>query len=530
MSRCLLIGLDGATFSVLDPLMEDGVMPFLKRFVASGARGELRSGIPPLTPPAWTSIMTGRSPGNHGVVDFFSFESADSRYVRMTNSSDVRCETIWSMISRQALSATALNFPVMAPPRPIAGCVIPGWVLWRFLRRSCYPASLYDLLKDLPAFNAKELAMNLDLEQKALDGCAAEEQEAWVSFHLRREQQWFEILSYLMRREPHHLTGIVFDGLDKLQHLFWRLLDPDCLSDRLSASDARIRQRCLDYFRQLDGLIAKAVALAGDDANVFIVSDHGFGPSQEIFYVNSWLARHGYLTWAREVPPDQKGPDTLGLKLIGWMDKLIDWSRTTAYALTPSSNGIHICVAGRRGAGGISPQDYVAFRTRLVDALRQCTDPKNGEPIVTQVWTREEAFAGQFTDLAPDVTLRLRDGGFFSTVKSDVLLSPRTEPLGTHRPEGIFLARGPAVVQGACLSELSILDITPLLLHTLGLPIPKDLEGRVPIEVFRPEFVRARPVVIGGPTHSPEAFAPHASDQEGDRQVAARLKALGYLE
>jgi len=81
-----LIGLDGATFSILDPLMDDGVMPFLKQFTASGARAELRSVVPPLTPPGWTSIMTGRSPGNHGVVDFFTFESPKTRHVRFTNS------------------------------------------------------------------------------------------------------------------------------------------------------------------------------------------------------------------------------------------------------------------------------------------------------------------------------------------------------------------------------------------------------------------------------------------------------------
>ena len=524
--RCVLIGLDGGTFSILDLLMRAGVMPFLERFAATGVQAELRSVIPPLTPPAWASITTGRSPGHHGVFDFFAFESPESRHVRITNSSDVRCETIWSMVSRQGLSATVLNFPLTAPPRPLAGCLIPGWVLWRFLRRSCYPVGVYDRIKDLPGFDPRELAMNLELEQKALNGCPPAEQEDWVRVHLRRERQWFEILSHLMRTEPHDLTAIVFDGVDKLQHLFWNLLHPDSVS----SPDSAVRRLCVDYFRQLDGLIEQTVALAGDDANVFIVSDHGFGPSDEIVHINTWLAQNGYLRWADSHAAEGDDSDTLGVGIVGWMDKLIDWEATTAYARTPSSNGIHICVAGRRGSQGIAPDDYLGFRDRLKNMLLDFRDPGTGERVVTHAWTREEAFPGALMADAPDLTVRLRDGGFVSTVRSEAVVTPRAEPVGVHRPEGIFLARGAAVAQGVRLSPISVLEVTPILLHALELPIPEDLEGRVPAEIFRPEWMDMRPVVRGAPTREPEMFPTGDAERQGDEQVIARLKALGYLE
>ncbi len=524
--RCVLIGLDGGTFSLLDPLMRDGVMPFLARFVASGVRAELHTVIPPLTPPAWTSITTGRSPGHHGVFDFFAFESDDTRHVRMTNSSDVRCETVWSIVSRHGLRATVLNFPLTAPPRPISGCLVPGWVLWRFLRRACYPRDLYDRLKNLPGFNPRELAMNLELEQKALGGCPPEEQEEWIKVHHRRERGWFEILAYLMRTEGHELAAVVFDGVDKLQHLFWNQLDPG----GAPGSDASARGLCLEYFRQLDGLIEQTVTLAGEDANVFLVSDHGFGPSHEIVYINSWLAREGYLKWAETTSPDSDDSDTFGMGLVGWMDKLVDWSETTAYARTPSSNGIHICVAGRRGPAGIAPDDYHAFRQRLREGLLGFKDPTTGEPVITAVWTREEAFPGPRGDEAPDLTVRLRDQGFVSTVRSETVLTPRAEPMGVHRPEGIFLGRGPAVAEGLRLSPISVLDVTPILLHVLDVPVPVDLEGQVPIDVFRREWWRAHPVMAGGPTEPPETFPGPAPDSQGEEQVLARLKALGYLE
>lgn len=112
----LLIGLDGATYSVLDPLMEQGVMPFLRSFLADGVRAGLRTIVPPLTPPAWTSLMTGKRPGEHGVFDFFQMEP-ESRHVRFFTSHDVHSETIFSLASQNGLRATALNFPSMFPPR-----------------------------------------------------------------------------------------------------------------------------------------------------------------------------------------------------------------------------------------------------------------------------------------------------------------------------------------------------------------------------------------------------------------------------
>ncbi len=191
---------------------------------------------------------------------------------------------------------------------------------------------------------------------------------------------------------------------------------------------------------------------------------------------------------------------------------------------------MHICVAGQRGEEGIPPADYAPFRQKLADALRGFRDPHTGQPVVTHVWTREEAFPGRLTDVAPDLTLELRDGGAPSTVKSDALLFRRAEPIGSHRPEGIFLARGPAVANGARLSRISVLDVTPILLYGLGIPVPEDLEGRVPLDLFDPAFVKTHPLNTGEQTRPPEAFPSLPSDGEGDQAVMARLRALGYVD
>ena len=111
----LLIGLDGATFDIVDPLITAGDMPALGSLVASGVRATLRSTVPALTPPAWTSLVTGRGPGAHGIFDFFRKDDEASPLFRFLTSQDVACPTMWSLASDQGLRSTVLNFPLTFP-------------------------------------------------------------------------------------------------------------------------------------------------------------------------------------------------------------------------------------------------------------------------------------------------------------------------------------------------------------------------------------------------------------------------------
>jgi len=535
-NQTILIGIDGATFSILDPLMDEGVMPFLRQFIASGVRAELLSIVPPITPPAWTSLMTGRSPGHHGVFDFFLKESPDSHNIRFASSHDVGCETIWSIVSRHGMRVTSLNFPLMFPPPRINGNVVSGgWVPWRQLRLGCHPPDLYDRLKALPGFNARELAMDAAHEEKAVEGCQPEEYEDWIEHHIRREQQWFDILRYLMREDPCELTALLFDGVDKIQHLCWRFLDPAYLNERPSPWEQPIRDLSLQYFRQLDQLLADIADLTNPDATIIMASDHGFGAQSETFFVNTWLEQNGYLAWANEASPRQTDSTKLGMSQLARHVYLLDWERTMAYAPTPSSNGIHIVTAGRGSEKGVSPADYGRFRAELIESLRQVTSPTTGEPVVSHIWTREEAFEGPHMELAPDLTLALWDGGLVSILASDDVVKPRPEPSGTHRPEGVFMAAGPGVRQGVSLPHLSIMDVAPMVLHSLGLAIPGDMEGCVPTGAFEPPWLQACPVRATAPAKPSEPTAPQATveivyTEEEEAELAARLRALGYIE
>jgi predicted AlkP superfamily phosphohydrolase/phosphomutase len=528
--KTVLIGLDGATFTVLDPLMRDGVMPFLAGLVDGGARAELRSTIPALTPPAWTSVMTGYGPGRHGIFDFFRRESAASPTMQFLTSRAIGTETIWERASAYGRRVTVLNFPLTFPPPTVDGHVVPGgWMPWRQLRLGCYPEGLYDRLKALPGFNPRRLAMDMSHEEKALEGCRREEYEGWVTLHISREQQWGAVVEHLMVEDPVDLTAVMFDGVDKIQHLCWRFVDPD-LRDSLSEPwELRVREVCLEYFRVVDDLIARITALAGEDATVVIVSDHGFGPQVRTFFVNAWLAQRGELAWNAGEGPRASGTAVVGVGQLARHVYQLDWSRTRAYAPMPSGNGIHIVRGDAEHPYGVPAREYERYRDQLASDLLALRDA-DGVQVVRRVWRREEIFKGPYLELSPDLTLELQDGGLVSILDSEQAVMPRPEPSGTHRPEGVFIGSGPGWRKGASLPQLSLLDVAPLLLYSLDVPVPADFEGRVPFEALeagaRP--VRPEPVSASAPRVDPVAES--VLDAEAEAEIMRRLQALGYVE
>ena len=504
-------------------------MPRLRSLAVRSARAELCSTPNPLTAQAWPSMMTGRSPGQHGVLDFVRFQERDGHiFLKLSDAHDLACETIWSIASRQERSVTALNFFGLWPAEPVNGYTMSGFVPWRHMKDAVYPPELYPQLKTLLNLNHKELAMDLDMEKKCIQGLPEAEYEDWVALHLRRERQWFASLRYLMINHPTDLTAIVFDGVDKLQHLCWSFLDENLFPSNPNPWESRIRALCLEYFRQLDELIGEAVALAGPEARVFFVSDHGFGATTEIVYINVWLHQQGLLTWANGASFD--GEDRLGGNHLKDHINLLDLERTQAYALTPSSNGIFIRVAREDGRGGVPVEEYATFRDRLKTALSTLRDG-HGQPVIVQVRTREEAYPGPQMAHAPDLLLTLRDQGFVSILNADAPVKPRPSPRGAHRPEGIFLACGPDVQPGE-VAPLSILDIAPSLLYSLNLPIPEDFEGQPATHVFERSAVAATPPRTGEASRPPaRSSAATAVRRRADEVVVLeRLRALGYIE
>jgi len=530
--QTLFIGLDGCTYTILDELIRERpgeglVMPFLAGLIGRGARCKLRSTPNPLTPPAWTTIMTGKGPGSHGVFDFIRAEDKGGDvYWTLYDSRDVDSEMIWSIASRAGKKIAALNFPLTAPPpKDIVGAIVPGFIPAKHLRRNSHPQGLFERIKqDVPGFDPKELAWDFDKEKQAMETLSDADMENWVRYHLPREEQWFKIAEYVLTQERPDLMAVMFDGTDKIQHQAWQFLDPRLAPAQPSELYRRVRGVCLDYFRNLDRYIERLVTAAGPQAQVYFASDHGFTATVEVLRINSYLEDLGYLKFAAndgsELARRREAADFAN----------VDWSQTVAYCRTPSSNGIHIRVASNPGDVGIPKKDYQRFRDKLIEQLKALRNDQ-GEPVVVDVLKREDWFPGPHMKDACDLTLVLRDHGFVSIRNLKPAVVRRPNPIGTHHPDGIFIACGPGVKAGETLARRQIVDVAPTLLHSLGLPIPEDFEGAVAENFFEPDWLAQHPVRAGAPTRRRgEREQTQEMDAQEKQQIIEQLQMLGYME
>jgi len=273
----------------------------------------------------------------------------------------------------------------------------------------------------------------------------------------------------------------------------------------------------------------------GPETTVLLASDHGFGPTYKVFHVNAWLEQHGYLAWSDAAKSQTPNGALLGVGQVARHTWMLDWTKTQAYAATPTANGIFIPVNRDGHSAGVSPAEYPAFRERLIADLRAFRDPETNEPVVTGLWTREECFEGPHGNVAPDLTLAFGDGGLVGILPSAHTLSRRPITGGAHRPIGIFGAKGPGILTGSVAKKMSILDVAPVVLHSLGLPVLEKMQGGVPSDLYQPAFFKSHPVAkAGGPIpavdkSADDAIAPVMS-REDEQAVMERLRELGYIE
>ena len=121
----MILGLDGATWTVLDPMRRRGLMPNLDALLARSAHGTLRSIVPPVTTAAWTTMMTGCGPARHGVFDHRYYDTAAGQ-MKVNHSGRVRVPTFWHLLSEAGRSVVSLNVPATYPPLDVRGVVVSG--------------------------------------------------------------------------------------------------------------------------------------------------------------------------------------------------------------------------------------------------------------------------------------------------------------------------------------------------------------------------------------------------------------------
>jgi predicted AlkP superfamily phosphohydrolase/phosphomutase len=531
--KAVVLGLDGATWDLLRPMAERGVMPNLARALETGRHGRLQSCLPPFSAPAWMSIATGKNPGSHGIFDFWEAGAPGEK--RLVSSGSAKGRKLWELVDDAGKTAHVLAVPVSYPPARlqngtfVCGMFTPGEAV-----QYTWPAELKDELKALPG------GYEADPYAGGLEGRAFVEQ----THHVIRQQ---EIATrHILDRGDWDLLFSVVQAPDPIQHKFWNILDET--DPRHDAAKARQLLPVLEEtYRRCDEVIGDRLAMAERGAFVLIVSDHGFGRYDSFFYLNvvleeaGLLVRHGGarraatrgLSTRRVIEilrrldrfgVERRVPARLRERLAGGIEAAlaapIDLERSKAYAAASSAESIFI-------NPNVPETERSDIARRVSAALEAARDPDTGEPIVDRAYRREEVYDGSELHRIPDVLIdfgerpylasdRLAAGGLVERLSGD-------SGGGRHRRYGILLALGPGVEAGA-IQGANIVDVAPTALHAMGLPVPQDMDGRVLDDLF----ADGREIATEAPRASEGDVAVYTAEEEA--AIEASLRGLGYIE
>jgi predicted AlkP superfamily phosphohydrolase/phosphomutase len=558
--RLLIIGLDGATFDLIEPWAAEGHLPHLQRLMREGAWGPLRSTLPAMTFPAWSTMMTGVNPGRHGIFDFT--RRVPGQYaVEFVNATHRRSPTLWRWLSDAGRRVGVVGVPTTYPPEPVNGILIAGFdapVTTGIDATFVHPPELLDeLRRNVGAYRItdfQELHIGPGWHAEALTKLQAALRDRAA------------IAEYLLTRQVWDCFLVLFGESDTVSHHFWMFHDP--ASPRYDAARApEFGGAIRTIYRQLDAAVGRLVA-AAPGATVIVLSDHGFGgTSDHVLYLNRWLAQAGYLHFLRR--PSLMGQAVrlgkrAGLRLLpskvqeqvfrrgggrlaNRMESSarfsgIDWQSTRAYSEeTNTCPAIWLNCAGREPAGIVAPEAYLALRAEIIARLEDWRNPATGHRIVARAWRREELYRGAHTGEAPDIVLELAlDNGYAYTCQSsqgrpgqavrrmgpvEHVGGKGTSMNGSHRPNGILILSGPGARSGQRVEGASLADIAPTALALLDLAPPLPLEGRILREALLGSVTTPMTAPSDWLSTPVCAYSPVET-----HHVEARLRSLGYLE
>jgi predicted AlkP superfamily phosphohydrolase/phosphomutase len=549
----LVVGLDAATWDLVMPWAEAGVLPTLQRLIREGVHAPLRSTLPALTPPGWTSAVTGRNPGKHNVFNFYRGRAGGLQPAPVTPG-DLRSPRVWDIAAQQGLKSVVLRMPLTYPPQASVGVMVSGIMTPKGAEDFVAPASIKSTLEaHIPRYRMEVDAENL--RQGDLDTFRAD------AFDLQRVQT--EEALHLLRHADWDLFWVMSHTLDKLQHFFWRYMDP---AHPAYPGPGPYADTIRDFHVAFDRALASYLEAVPAGTNVVLLSDHGSAPLHTYFCVTNWLADARFLALQGEGVA-RRGLAAVGVDAkalvrrlkrlgLGWVPKLvpqalkgqvpqalssfnkiasrIDWSRTRAYCPSAPGSGLWINLKGREPEGIVAPgAEYERVIAELRERLIAFRDPRTGEPVVTAVHRRDDIYHGPHADGGPDLlvetarTVCMIEGlGRKSLMQAGQAPEERT---GNHARDGILLAWGPDVRAGEVLATRAIEDVAPTVLYLLGLPVDADMDGCVLIDAIRPERLATQPVVVNDETYAlPEgvAFRYSADDEQ---RIQDMLEGLGYV-
>ena len=530
--KIFVLGLDGATFDGLDPLIEEGVLPNIKGLCLEEAYGPLKTIFPPVTAPAWLGIATGMNPGKTGVFDYINKSRGRDHGMVPVSSAYYEKRAVWNYLNEKGYKTGIFNYPTLSPPPAVDGFAITG-IGGYSKEKLAYPEELGAELNEIT--NGYENTLNLRNPKYRRNV------KLFLDDIERIVTKQTKALKFLVSRKEWDFFFAVFSFTDWMQHVLWKYIDENHPLHNKEDS-GNVQKRYKEIWKKIDEVIGELREIIPKDAIFMIVSDHGSGPLDSVFYPNTWLESQGWLQrknlgWKNCVLDKVKffsaGSDNKYsskflnflsskiLKIRGSID-LIDFERSLAYS--PEHNTMFGCInlteKGKNSAG---------FRERLLEEIGQL--PKHLEGVNrVEMFLPEKIYSGPSVDLSPDIFFIIND--YRSTVEIDFskeafIPHPSIEMrTGGHRMEGVFIVAGDLIENGT-LHDISVLDVTPTILGLYGIGIPPYLDGRCITECFKPSVQKSLNIKKSQGTGDRETVE---SSEKGDmEEMKKMLKSLGYM-
>jgi predicted AlkP superfamily phosphohydrolase/phosphomutase len=376
--KLMVIGLDSAVPDLVFNQWRDE-LPNLRSLACGGMWGELRSTHPPITVPAWSSMMSGLDPGELGFYGFRNRKDYSYDGYALANARVVNATRAWDKLSQEGKRVILIGVPQTYPITPINGCIVSDFLTPSTKHEYTFPGELKD-----------EIERVADGYVLDVDNFRTEDKEDLLQRIYAKTRKHFRVAKHLISTKPWEFFMMVEMGVDRIQHGFWSYCDPAHRKYRRGNS---FELSIKDYYRYLDGEIGELLSLVPRDTAVLVVSDHGARKMDGGICINEWLIQQGYLKLHR-YPHEAKRLEDLE----------IDWDHTLAWGEGGYHGRLFLNVKGREPRGVIEPKDYEKLRQELIDKIAAIEDPE-GKNIGSTAYRAEEIYKNQIRGIPPDLTI-----------------------------------------------------------------------------------------------------------------------------
>jgi len=459
--KVMVIGLDCAPPELLFDQFRNE-LPNIDKMLDEGTYGKMESSHPPITIPAWMVMATGKNAGRLGIYGFRHRKPGTYTDIWLANSHSIKEKTVWDIFGEHGKKVVVVGVPPAYPPKPVSGSLISCFMTPGADKDYTYPPGLKQEIQKLVGEYILDVAFRTDDKDKLLKQL------------YEMTKQHFTVLRHLAKTKPWHFFMAVEIAVDRVHHAFWKFFDKE---HHLYTPNNRYEHAILDFYKYIDDEIGKLMKSMDKNTSVIVVSDHGAKRMKGAFCINQWLIERGYLK-LRKLPPE-------GTSLS---DAEVDWSKTQAWGWGGYHARLFFNVKGREPSGVIEPENCQNFADQMKDDLKSIRGP-GGEKWNTKAYTPEEIYPDGIGDY-PDLTvyfdnLSWRSAGTLGYKSCYLPENDKGPDDAVHSHHGVFIHYNPQQKSsGTKIGDINLLDFAPTLLNIMGIPTPKDMEGKIIQEVI----------------------------------------------